>query len=332
MNRLELEGLSEVINRIQEIKSRFGEVSPLTYSDNSFDKILAEQMAGSGTEGSVTGASGVNMVSNVPYDSLINSISMKYGMDPALVAAVIKAESDFSPQSVSKAGAMGLMQLMPENVKDYGVGNPFDPAQNIDGGVRHLKDMIDKFNGDLRLGLAAYNAGPNAVLKYGGIPPYAETQAYVPKVLNYYEEFKSQSMSSSASITRSPGASSQLGGDGSGVVSDAMKYLGIPYEWGGDSPQGFDCSGLTKYVYRDFGVTLPHSAEEQSRIGISVSRDQLISGDLIFFAKNGRVHHVGIYIGNDRFLHAPNTGDVVKISNLSGTHYGREFTIGRRYL
>lgn len=331
VSQVELDGLSNVASRIEEIKARFGESQTASASLNSFDSILAQELTGSSDLSTASLDPNTHLVSNVPYASLINSISVKYGMDPAFVSAVIKAESDFNPGSVSKAGAMGLMQLMPENVKDYGVQNPYDPAQNIDGGVRHLKDMLARFNGDLRLGLAAYNAGPNAVLKYGGIPPYAETQAYVPRVMNYYEEFKGLS-TELGGISAPLGTTKARGGGGGMAVSEAMRYLGVPYVWGGETPRGFDCSGLTQFVYRKFGVTLPHSAAEQSRTGIPVSRDQLIPGDLVFFSKKGRVHHVGIYIGNDRFIHAPQTGDVVKISSLSGSHYGREFTVGRRYL
>jgi len=121
------------------------------------------------------------------YDDLVQKACARYGVDQRLVHAVIRAESDYNPRCVSHAGAMGLMQLMPENCKDYGVSDPFDPAQNIDGGVRHLKDMLDGQK-SLALGLAAYNAGPGAVKRYGGIPPYRETQNYVNKILGWLAE------------------------------------------------------------------------------------------------------------------------------------------------
>ncbi|MFQ5354094.1 MAG: transglycosylase SLT domain-containing protein [Thermodesulfobacteriota bacterium] len=125
-------------------------------------------------------------------DSIIKVKSEKYGVDPALVKALIKAESNFDTRAVSEAGASGLMQLMPGTAADMGVKDRTDPADNIDGGVRYLSRLLTQFGSDIRLALAAYNAGEKAVLQYGTIPPFRETRDYVQKVLSYYESYASR--------------------------------------------------------------------------------------------------------------------------------------------
>jgi len=118
---------------------------------------------------------------------LIAPAAAKYALDPNLVAAVIWAESSGDPKAVSTKGASGLMQLMPGTARDMGVSDVLDPSQNVDGGSRYLRQMLDRHDGELSLALAAYNAGPEAVRKYGGIPPFKETQNYVAKVMRAYE-------------------------------------------------------------------------------------------------------------------------------------------------
>jgi soluble lytic murein transglycosylase-like protein len=108
-------------------------------------------------------------------------------LDPRLVQAVMQVESGFNPRALSTKGAIGLMQLMPETARDLAVADPWDPEQNVDGGTRYLRRMLDHFSGDLTFALAAYNAGPNAVLRHAGVPPFPETRAYVSKVLCLYE-------------------------------------------------------------------------------------------------------------------------------------------------
>jgi soluble lytic murein transglycosylase-like protein len=124
------------------------------------------------------------------FDVLITKSAEKHGMDPALIKAVIKAESNFNHQAVSPKGARGLMQLMPATASSLHVDDSFHPEKNIDGGVRYLRYLIRLFNGDLRLALAAYNAGEKAVQRYGGIPPYRETQQYVQRVLAYLDGYR----------------------------------------------------------------------------------------------------------------------------------------------
>ena len=123
------------------------------------------------------------------YDNIIANASQQYGVAFPLLKAIIKAESDFDPRAVSKKGAKGLMQIMPENFKPLGIKDPFDPSQNIHAGARYFKQMYDRF-GKLALSLAAYNAGPKAVEQYKTVPPYEETEEYVKRVLKFYHSYK----------------------------------------------------------------------------------------------------------------------------------------------
>ena len=120
------------------------------------------------------------------YDGLIRRTAQRHVLDPALLSAVIQQESSFNPKARSSAGAMGLMQLMPDTARSLGVTDPYDPAQNVEGGARMLRGLIDRYGGRLDFALAAYNAGSGAVDKYGGVPPYAETRSYVHAILGQY--------------------------------------------------------------------------------------------------------------------------------------------------
>jgi soluble lytic murein transglycosylase-like protein len=125
------------------------------------------------------------------FSSLIEAVAQAHGVESALVHAVISAESGYNPAALSKAGARGLMQLMPATAQRYGVQNIMDPQENISGGVKYLKDLLQMFQGNMELAVAAYNAGENAVVRYGNkVPPYAETVNYVPKVLGFYNKFR----------------------------------------------------------------------------------------------------------------------------------------------
>ncbi len=125
-------------------------------------------------------------------EQLVGANAGAWGVDPALVKAIIANESGFDANATSKTGAQGLMQLEPQTAADLGVTDAYDPAQNIWGGTRYVRGLLDRFHGNLRLAVAAYNAGPGAVEKYGGVPPYAETQTYVENVLDSYQKYKTQ--------------------------------------------------------------------------------------------------------------------------------------------
>jgi soluble lytic murein transglycosylase-like protein len=164
------------------------------------------------------------------YDAIIDRYASRFAVDPVLVRAVIQVESDFNPNCVSHKGARGLMQLMPETARRYGVGRIHDPDENIRGGVRYLAELLQMFSSDIPRVLAAYNAGENAVARYGGIPPYEETTTYVKRALTvYYGHPYGQATSFAASRS----GAKLRGGFGAQVVQPlatavfpGMRYLG----------------------------------------------------------------------------------------------------------
>jgi soluble lytic murein transglycosylase-like protein len=139
------------------------------------------------------------------YEGLIQSASERYSLDADLIRAVIRAESNFNSAARSNKGAMGLMQLMPDTARLHNVIDAYDPIDNIDGGVRHLKMLLGRYQGDLRLSLAAYNAGSQAVDRHGGIPPFVETRDYVRRVLQYYDTYRGGGLRTIQQVQRESG-------------------------------------------------------------------------------------------------------------------------------
>ena len=129
-------------------------------------------------------------VNPAEYDHIISTCASKYGVNQSLIKAVIQAESGYNPNAISRKGASGLMQLMPGTARSLNVSNSFDPKDNVEGGVKYLRFLLDTFRGDVSLAVAAYNAGLNKVAKYGGIPPYNETRTYVNRVLSYMQSYQ----------------------------------------------------------------------------------------------------------------------------------------------
>ena len=175
------------------------------------------------------GATGVTPAADVgagavPFAAEIEAAAAKHGIDPALLKALIKQESGFDPNARSPAGASGLTQLMPGTAASLGGTHPLDPAQAIEGGAKYLKQQLEAFGGDERKALAAYNAGPGAVQKFGGVPPYEETQNYVQKVLGYAEAFRAQSTTAVASTPVAASMASPLGGAPAPVASSPSQY------------------------------------------------------------------------------------------------------------
>lgn len=197
---MEISSLDITLRRIQDIEYKFNMLNKAAGADESVDfqslldskinKNSSLKPANINFADQIFSSLNDGPVNKEEIENLIDAYAAKNDLDSAFVKAVIKQESGFQPEVTSHCGAMGLMQLMPETANSMGVMNAFNPEENIMGGTKYLKGLLDRFGGNKALALAAYNAGPGAVQRYGGIPPYEETQNYVKSVLAHYEKFK----------------------------------------------------------------------------------------------------------------------------------------------
>ncbi|WP_051945283.1 C40 family peptidase [Streptacidiphilus rugosus] len=251
-------------------------------------------------------------------------------LTPPLLAAQLFQESGFSATAQSPVGAQGIAQFMPGTWKIYGIDpthshtpSPWNPADAIPSAASYdcqLAKDTAAVPGDKQANmLAAYNAGPYAVISAGGVPPIAETQHYVANIKKLAQSF-------TAATTMSVSAQAE------GAIYFAQSKLGTPYQWGGEglASQGyrFDCSGLTQAAYKSVGIALPRVAADQWYAGPHPSRSQLLPGDLVFFSHDphdpSQIHHVGIYVGGGYMINAPHTGAVIRFDSIDseGDYFG----------
>ncbi|MFE9312403.1 NlpC/P60 family protein [Streptomyces sp. NPDC088353] len=249
-------------------------------------------------------------------------------INPALLAAQLYQESGFNPNARSPAAAQGIAQFIPSTWATHGIDgdgdgkadvwNPGDAIPSAASYDCELASYVKDVPGDVTHNmLAAYNAGAYAVIKYGGVPPYAETRNYVKTITTLEKSF-------AAPVTRvDPSKQAAV------AISFAQSKLGTRYLWGGNgtAEQGgrFDCSGLTKAAYESVGVTLPRVANDQYNAGPHPKRDELLPGDLVFFSDdptNSRaIRHVGIYVGGGYMIDAPRPGAVIRFDPIDTPDY-----------
>lgn len=249
-------------------------------------------------------------------------------ISPPLLAAQLYQESGFNPNARSPVGAQGMAQFMPgtwanlaTDGNNDGRKDVWDPIDAIASAATYdcqLAREVARVPGDREANmLAAYNAGPYAVIKYSGVPPYKETQGYVKSIRSLARSFTA------------PTAPVEVSAQAAGAIYFAQTKLGTPYLWGGEglpSQNGrFDCSGLTQAAFASVGITLPRVANDQWYAGPHPSRDQLRPGDLVFWATDlndpRSIHHVGIYVGGGYMIDAPHTGAVIRYDRIDTKEY-----------
>ncbi|MGW3709893.1 bifunctional lytic transglycosylase/C40 family peptidase [Streptomyces albogriseolus] len=249
-------------------------------------------------------------------------------INPALLAAQLYQESGFNPRAQSHAAAQGIAQFIPGTWATHGIDGDgdgdrdvWDPADAIPSAATYdctLASYVKDVGGNLTENmLASYNAGAYAVIKYGGVPPYEETQNYVKRIRELEKSFAA------------PVGRVDPSRQAAGAIAFAQKKLGTPYLWGGNgtADQGgrFDCSGLTKAAYESVGITLPRVANDQYNAGPHPDRDELLPGDLVFFSDdltNSRaIRHVGIYVGGGYMIDAPRPGAVIRFDPVDTPDY-----------
>ncbi|RMI36113.1 C40 family peptidase [Streptomyces triticirhizae] len=257
-------------------------------------------------------------------------------LSPAILAAQIGQESGWQPDVESHAAAQGIAQFIPGTWATHGidangdgVANVWDPQDAIPSAAAYdcaLAGYVEDVPGDpVDNMLAAYNAGPYAVIRYNGVPPYEETQNYVRIIRTAEAGYAAPpEADDGAEAERLPPLE-----QAAGAVAFAQEHLGTPYLWGGDgTPEDggrFDCSGLSKAAYESVGIELPRVANDQWTAGPHPSRDELLPGDLVFFATDlsdpRSIHHVGIYVGGGYMINAPYTGAEIRFDPIDSADY-----------
>ncbi|MFI5531352.1 NlpC/P60 family protein [Kitasatospora sp. NPDC051853] len=257
-------------------------------------------------------------------------------ISPPMLAAQLYQESGFNPRAQSPVGAQGMAQFMPGTWPGYATDGDGDGKKDVWNAADAIASAavydcalakdIAKIPGDRQSNLlAAYNAGPYAVIKYNGVPPYRETQGYVKNIKTLAANF-------TAPAEASPGApvvTQALSPQASGAIYFAQTTLGTPYLWGGNGTAAeggrFDCSGLTVAAFKSVGIELPRVANDQWNAGPHIERSQLRPGDLVFFATDQgdprSIDHVGIYVGGGYMINAPHTGAVIRYDKIDRAKY-----------